>query len=176
MLYTVTHYTGHVACVCACTSVCVCLHASVCVCVCVHMHVWVCVCVCVCVFLSVSVCAYAIFASTYPRCYRYYDHKRQAAKKEQKTLDASEKVCETQLEKEARSTQLNKYATLVATFKCTCATLSRPWNRLRRRQRRRWRRSRPLRRSKRPEKCTGRRTSPKHSLVSVPDLRTEGGT
>ena len=65
-------------------------------------------CVCFCVFLCVSMCAYAVFASTYmyPRCYRYYDHKRQAAKKEQKTLDASEKVCETQLEKEARSTQI----------------------------------------------------------------------
>ena len=99
MLYTVTHYAGHVACVC----VCVCLHACVCACVyvyaCMYGYVCVCVCVphaCVCV-LCVSVCAYAIFASTYPRCYRYYDHKRQAAKKEQKTLDASEKVCETQL-------------------------------------------------------------------------------
>ena len=79
---------------------CTCVYACMYVCVCV------CVCVCFCVFLCVSMCAYAIFASTYPRCYRYYDHKRQAAKKEQKTLDASEKVYETQLEKEARSTQI----------------------------------------------------------------------
>ena len=123
-----SHPLHRTCCVCMCMHKCVCVPACMCVCVCVCTHacMGMCVCVCVCVFLSVSVCAYAIFASTYPRCYRYYDHKRQAAKKEQKTLDASEKVCETQLEKEARSTQLNKYATLVATFKCTCATLSRP--------------------------------------------------
>ena len=99
--------------VCACMRVCVCVHACVgvhaCICMCVDARVCVCMHACVCVHIYGYVCVCVRVCPcicTCRPCYRYYDYKRRAAKKEQKTLDASEKVCRSQLEKEARSTQI----------------------------------------------------------------------
>ena len=93
---------------CALVCVCKCVCVSVCVCACV------CVCVCACMRAFVRVHPNALYISKCVPYYRYYDHKRQAARKEQKTLDASEKVCRNQLEKETRNTRLR--ANLVATI------------------------------------------------------------
>ena len=112
-LHVYVHLCVH-ACVCVC--VCVCVHSCVCKCVrvCVRVHVRVCVRVCVCACMRACVCIQMHYISKCVPCYRYYDHKRQAARKEQKTLDASEKVCRNQLEKETRNTRLR--ANLVATI------------------------------------------------------------